>query len=94
MSAFTRDRKSILYGIAIAVLLVAVLARYGVFSGSDTAPAVAAVDSVPLAEKRLEVLRKKAAVGEAHHATLLQWIEGKPPFTILDFGCGPAGAFR
>jgi SAM-dependent methyltransferase len=20
---------------------------------------------------------------------LLQWIEGKPPFTILDFGCGP-----
>ena len=22
-------------------------------------------------------------------ATLLQWIEGKPPFTILDFGCGP-----
>jgi SAM-dependent methyltransferase len=22
-------------------------------------------------------------------AALLQWIEGKPPFTILDFGCGP-----
>jgi SAM-dependent methyltransferase len=22
-------------------------------------------------------------------ATLLQWIEGRPPFTILDFGCGP-----
>ena len=22
-------------------------------------------------------------------ATLLQWIEGKTPFTILDFGCGP-----
>jgi SAM-dependent methyltransferase len=22
-------------------------------------------------------------------AALLQWIEGEPPFTILDFGCGP-----
>jgi SAM-dependent methyltransferase len=22
-------------------------------------------------------------------AALLQWIEGKPPFRILDFGCGP-----
>ena len=22
-------------------------------------------------------------------AALLQYIEGKPPFTILDFGCGP-----
>ena len=22
-------------------------------------------------------------------AALFQWIEGKPPFTILDFGCGP-----
>ncbi len=22
-------------------------------------------------------------------AALLQWIEGKPPFAILDFGCGP-----
>ena len=46
MSALTRDRKSILLVVA-AVLLVAVLARYGVFSGSDSAPTVAAVDSVP-----------------------------------------------
>src|ERR1035437_3682865 len=22
-------------------------------------------------------------------AALVQWIEGNPPFTILDFGCGP-----
>ena len=22
-------------------------------------------------------------------AALLQWIEGEPPFTILDFACGP-----
>jgi len=22
-------------------------------------------------------------------ATLLQWVKGKTPFTILDFGCGP-----
>src|SRR5471030_3542844 len=22
-------------------------------------------------------------------AALLKWIEGNPPFTILDFGCGP-----
>jgi SAM-dependent methyltransferase len=33
--------------------------------------------------------------GTRHHnvnqniAALLQCIEGKPPFTILDFGCGP-----
>jgi SAM-dependent methyltransferase len=26
---------------------------------------------------------------EQNIAALLQWIEGKPPFTILDFGCGP-----
>jgi cyclopropane fatty-acyl-phospholipid synthase-like methyltransferase len=25
---------------------------------------------------------------------LLQYIEGKPPFTILDFGCGPGGDLK
>jgi hypothetical protein len=69
MSALTRDRKTILLVVA-AVLLVAVLARYGVFSGSDTAPAVAAVDSVPQAEKRLEVLRKKAAAAPGREQAL------------------------
>ena len=68
MSALTRDRKSILFVVA-AVLLVAVLARYGVFSGSDTAP-VAAVDSVPVAEKRLELLRKKAATAPGREQAL------------------------
>jgi hypothetical protein len=60
MSAFALNRKPILFALA-AVMLLAVLARYGVFSGSDTASAVAPVDSIPLAEKRLEILRKKAA---------------------------------
>jgi hypothetical protein len=69
MSALTRDRKSILFVVA-AVLLVAVLARYGVFSGSDTAPTVAAVDSVPVAEKRLELLRKKAATAPGREQAL------------------------
>jgi SAM-dependent methyltransferase len=27
-------------------------------------------------------------------AALLQWIEGKPPFTILDFGCGPGRVLK
>jgi hypothetical protein len=27
-------------------------------------------------------------------AALLQCIEGKPPYTILDFGCGPAATSR
>jgi hypothetical protein len=69
MSTFTGNRKPLLFGVA-AVLLVAVLLRYGVFSGSDTAPAVAPVDSVPLAEKRLEVLRKKAAAAPGREQAL------------------------
>jgi hypothetical protein len=60
MSVPTPDRKSILFVVA-AVLLVVVLARYGVFSGSGAAPTVTPVDSIPLAEKRLDILRKKAA---------------------------------
>jgi hypothetical protein len=44
-----------------ALLLVAVLAKYGVFSGGPDS-LVSAVDSVPVAEKRLEVLRRKAAL--------------------------------
>ena len=27
-------------------------------------------------------------------AAFLQWIEGKPPFMILDFGCGPGRDLR
>ena len=69
MSTFTRDRKTILFVVA-ALLLVAVLARYGVFSGSGTAPAVAAVDSVALAEKRLELLREKAAAAPGREQVL------------------------
>jgi len=47
-----------------------VLAKYGVFSGSDSSASVAAVDSVPLAEKRLELLRKKAATVPGREAVL------------------------
>jgi hypothetical protein len=62
MTAPTQDRRPILFGIA-AVLLVAVLYRYGVIGGGgDSTPVVAPVDSVPLAEKRLDILRKKAAL--------------------------------
>ena len=69
MNVSTQNRKPILFGVA-AVLLVAVLARYGVFSGSSTAPTVAPVDSVPLAEKRLEALRKKAAAAPGREQAL------------------------
>ena len=69
MNVSTQNRKPILFGVA-AVLLVAVLARYGVFSGSSTAPTVAPVDSVPVAEKRLEALRKKAAAAPGREQAL------------------------
>jgi hypothetical protein len=59
MSRPTLNRNSILAVVALA-LLIAVLAKYGVFSGGQES-LVAAVDSVPVAEKRLEVLRRKAA---------------------------------
>jgi hypothetical protein len=60
-----RDRRTILFIVA-GLMLAAVLYRYGVFAGgSDSTPSVvaagAAVDSIPMAEKRLEILRRKAA---------------------------------
>jgi hypothetical protein len=55
----TLSRKSLMF-LAAGVLLVAVLAKYGVFGGG-TDSLVAAVDSVPVAEKRLEALRRKVS---------------------------------
>lgn len=64
-------RKKLLYGTAGALLL-SVLARYGAFGGGDSSAAAVAVDSVPAAERRLEILRRKAATVPGKEAVLRQ----------------------
>jgi len=68
MSRPTLHRKSLLL-LAAGVLLAAVLAKYGVFGGG-TDSLVTAVDSVPVAEKRLEILRRKAATAPGREQAL------------------------
>ena len=53
--------RRLLYALVFMAALVAV--RYGLllFSGSDAPAAVASVDSIPMAEKRLEIARREAA---------------------------------
>jgi hypothetical protein len=70
MSRPTLTRKTIVLPL-IGVLLIAVLAKYGVFGGGQGA-VVAAVDSVPTAEKRLEILRRKAAMVPGRESVLGQ----------------------
>ena len=58
--------RRLLYILAAMTVLVAL--RYGFFSGSE-APAVAAVvDSIPAAEKRLEIARREAATVPGENA--------------------------
>jgi hypothetical protein len=71
MSRPTLDRKSILFVVA-GLLLVAVLAKYGMFGGGQDASAVAPADSVQVAEKRLEILRQKAATVPGRETVLHQ----------------------
>ena len=72
MSRPTLNRKSILY-LTAGAMLVAVLARYGVFGGgAGESTVVAPVDSVAAAEKRLEVLRRKAALVPGREVVLKQ----------------------
>jgi hypothetical protein len=51
--------RRLLYILASLAVLVAL--RYGFFNGSEAPAVAAAVDSVPAAEKRLELLRREAA---------------------------------
>lgn len=58
--------------IVLAVLVVAVAARFAFFSGSSAPAVVAAVDNIPLAEKRLQKLREQAATVPAREVLLKQ----------------------
>jgi len=66
------DRRSRTWLIAGAALLIPAAAwRLGLFAGSDTG-AVAAADAIPVAEKRLESMRVKAASVPGKEARLRQ----------------------
>jgi hypothetical protein len=56
----------------LATLAVSVILRFAFFSGSGAPTVVAAVDSIPLAEKRLQKLREQAATLPAREALLKQ----------------------
>jgi len=58
--------------IILAVLATSVILRFAFFSGSGAPTVVAAVDSIPLAEKRLQKLREQAATLPAREALLKQ----------------------
>jgi hypothetical protein len=65
----TIDRRLL---IVLAVLAVAVTVRLALYSGDSGPKVVAATDSIPLAEKRLQSLREKAATLPAREALLKQ----------------------
>src|SRR6185312_12031497 len=58
--------------IVLAVLAVAVAVRLALYSGDSGPKVVAATDSIPLAEKRLQSLREKAATLPAREALFKQ----------------------
>jgi hypothetical protein len=70
MSSLSRSRKLTLYGTA-GVMLAAVVVRYGAFSG-DRGAVVVAHDTIPVAQQRLEILRRKAALVPGREAVLKQ----------------------
>jgi hypothetical protein len=71
MSQPSRSRQLLLYGTA-ASLLLTVLMRYGVFGGGDQATVAVAHLSIPVAQQRLEILRRKAALVPGKEAVLKQ----------------------
>ena len=70
MNQLSRGRKISLYG-SLALMIAGVLVRYGVVGG-DQGSVVASHDSIPVARKRLEILRRKAATLAAKEAILKQ----------------------
>ena len=56
----------------LGVLAIAVTVRLALYSGDSGPKVVAATDSIPLAEKRLQSLREKAATLPAREALLKQ----------------------
>ena len=65
------SRKFVLFGTA-GVLLVLVLMRYGAIGGGEATAVTAPQDSIPAEEKRLEVLRRKAATVAGKETVLKQ----------------------
>jgi len=70
MNHLSRGRKIMLFG-SLAVMIAAVLVRYGVLGG-DQGGVVASQDTIPVAKQRLEILRRKAATVPAKEAILKQ----------------------
>jgi hypothetical protein len=70
MNHLSRNRQMMLFG-TLAVMLAAVLVRYGVLGGAQGS-VVASHDSIPVARQRLEILRRKAATVPAKEAILKQ----------------------
>ena len=70
MNQLSRSRKIMLFG-TLAVLIAAVLVRFGVVGGGQGS-VVASQDTIPVAKQRLEILRRKAATVPAKEAILKQ----------------------
>jgi hypothetical protein len=70
MNQLSRARKITLYG-SLGVMLAAVLVRYGALGGGEGS-VVASHDTIPVAAKRLEILRRKAATIPGKEAILKQ----------------------
>ena len=69
MTVGTLDRKTI--SVLLGGLAVIAILRYGVYGDRPVAVA-APIDSVPVAEKRLDLLRQKAATVAGKEAVLKQ----------------------
>lgn len=61
--------------VVLATMAVSVILRFAFFQGDTGPKVVAAIDSIPLAEKRLQSLREKAATVPAREALLKQATE-------------------
>jgi hypothetical protein len=70
MSSLSRSRKLTLFG-TLGVMAASVLVRYGALGGEQNA-VVVAHDTIPVAQQRLEILRRKAALVPGKEAVLKQ----------------------
>jgi hypothetical protein len=70
MNQLSRTRKITLYG-SLGLMLAAVLVRYGALGGGEGS-VVASHDTIPVARKRLEILRRKAATVPGKETVLKQ----------------------
>ena len=70
MNLLTRKRNITLFG-TLGVMLAAVLVRYAAFSGNPDV-VEASHETIPVAQKRLEILRRKAALAPGKEVVLKQ----------------------